>query len=204
MEWTDWKPRIDSVKIRVGSNPDLTSQIPNTLLYRWFKECTLSKMSYTDWRNGACILAFTPEQLCYSNTSLAESLSRTVQIDVEVQFSNPTQYVTARKRAVPHDFFLGTANKDRFTFPKFSAHLVWEMANHSMIMPASGENYISKNLREFKEGATGLERTELNRPGLGGLPPGASAGGASGYARRNIPPPPDFGPAPPPDPPLYA
>ena len=194
LEWAEWKPRIDSIKVRVGSNPDLTSAIPSQLLYRWFKECTLSEMSYTDWRNGQCIVAFTPEQLCYSNQALAESLSRTVQIDIEVTFSEPLPYSTARTKAAPTDYFKNTATKDTFTTPAFRAHLVWEMANHSMVLPASGENFISKNLRQFTGGASGLSYTELNKGGRGGLPPpGARGSGVPGG--RAIPPPVQVQPA---------
>ena len=60
-----------------------------------------------------------------------------------------------------------------------------EMANHTMVMPASGENYISKNLREYTGGDSGLTYTELDKPGLGGLPPPGVKGG-SGQA-FNIP-----------------
>ena len=183
LEWNEWKPRIASCKIRVGNNPDLTSNIPAQLLYRWYKECTLSEMSFTDWRNGQCVLAFTPEQLCYSNQALSESLSRTVQVDLEVTFEEPQQYTSVRTRVNSTDFFQATNSKDRHTTPKFKAHLVWEMANHTMVMPASGENYISKNLRQYTGGDSGLAYTELDKPGLGGLPPpGVKLGSATAYS----------------------
>ena len=183
LEWNEWKPRIASCKIRVGNNPDLTSNIPAQLLYRWYKECTLSEMSFTDWRNGQCVLAFTPEQLCYSNQALSESLSRTVQVDLEVTFEEPQQYTSVRTRVNSTDFFQATSNSKRHTIPKFKAPLVWEMANHTMVMPASGENYISKNLRQYTGGDSGLAYTELDKPGRGGLPPpGVKLGSATAYS----------------------
>ena len=57
-------------------------------------------------------------------------------------------------------------------------------------MPASGENYISKNLRQYTGGESGLTYTELDKPGLGGLPPPGVKGSATGFSSRGYVAPP--------------
>ena len=70
------------------------------------------------------------------------------------------------------------------------------MSNHTMTLPASGENYISKNLREYTGGASGLTYTELDKPGLGGLPPPGSLGSATSRATPGFVPAPAYVPIP--------
>ena len=53
MEWTEIKPQIEQIRIRMGNRPDISSMFTPEVLYRFFLENTMSRLTRDQWEDSA-------------------------------------------------------------------------------------------------------------------------------------------------------
>lgn len=165
------------MRLRVGNAPDITANFTSEMLFRFFKEQSLSQLDFDAWRNGQCICILTPEQIAYSNSALSESLSRQTNLDIDVTFKESRQYRIARDKYDETDFYKSANTRNRFDVkhadayinPKFEMRVMFRYENHTMTLGINAESYISKNQRAYTGGPSGLDRTAKLMPQQGGL-----------------------------------
>lgn len=60
------RPFIRSINVQVAESPNITTQYSSEVIYRMYKENTLSRATYNQWRSN-CICVLSPQQLGITN-----------------------------------------------------------------------------------------------------------------------------------------
>ena len=171
------KPYIKSIEIGIAENPKLTTQYSSQLLYRMFKENTLSDMTYNDWRNN-CIICLSPQQLALPNFSESLSIVSAINLKITVEPSPIARNLllnwdhmnyTGTSGTVLHN--QGVDNNDVAIAPSepyYEMRVHFDYDNHSLLMNSRREILLKKNARVFK-GNSGLELVRKGLPEQRGL-----------------------------------
>ena len=168
MEWVSVKPQISQIKIRIGNRPDISSMFTPEVLYRFFLENTMSRLSRDQWENGQCIVILSPQQLAYGGgADLSEGLAKVTNLDIEIVFKMSRQLRSMADQwssdSYPYQGDLDAAETERF--PTYQARAYFEYENHSVVLSSSSENaYIRKNLKQYS-GRSGLVRGSTKTQG---------------------------------------
>ena len=94
-DWMDVRAYISKIKIKLNERPDLTSNIPDVVGYRFFLENTKTLMTFEEWKAN-CLWVISPQQLAVDSSIFVESLARVNTISVDVTVERPKAYKNAR------------------------------------------------------------------------------------------------------------
>ena len=176
----DVRAYISKVVFKLNERPDLTSNVPDIVGYRWFLENTKTLMSFEEWKAN-CLWVISPQQLAVDSSTFTESLSRVNTLGVKVTIERPKAYKNAKMQYREADFW---PSKDagvaaypvarRYTSPKFQLKLQFVFDNHSLVLNSKREVLLRKNTLKAS-GVTGLVRNDRGLPHMKGLLAGASA-----------------------------
>ena len=185
-DWMDIRAYISNVKIQLNERPDLTSNVPDIIGYRWFIENSKTLMTFEEWKAN-CMWLISPQQLSVDSKVFTESLSRVNTLTLSVTVKRPKAYKNASMNYRGADFWPAYENAAavlRFagrskTTPRFQVKVNFLMDNHSLVMNSRREVMLRKNVLKAT-GVTGLVRDERSLPKMAGLLAGPSApsGGA--------------------------
>ena len=104
LEWLDLKPLITNVKLSINERPDLSSDVPLYLGYRWFVENTGSTMTRSEWE-ASNFWVISPQQLAVDSATFVESLARVNTMSLEVTVRRPKAYKNALQQYRNSDFW---------------------------------------------------------------------------------------------------
>ena len=182
----DIRAYISNVKIQLNERPDLTSNVPDIIGYRWFIENSKTLMTFEEWKAN-CMWLISPQQLSVDSKVFTESLSRVNTLTLSVTVKRPKAYKNASMNYRGADFWPAYENAAavlRFagrskTTPRFQVKVNFLMDNHSLVMNSRREVMLRKNILKAT-GVTGLVRDERSLPKMAGLlaGPSATSGGA--------------------------
>ena len=169
MEWTEIKPQIEQIRIRMGNRPDISSMFTPEVLYRFFLENTMSRLTRDQWENGQCIVIMSPQQIAYGGGSdLSEGLAKVTNLDIEITFKMCRQMRSMADQwaedSYPYQGTLDAAETERF--PAYQARAYFEYENHSVVLSSTNDNaYITKNLKQYNKGWSGLVKGSTKTQG---------------------------------------
>ena len=109
-DWMDVRAYISNIRIKLNERPDLTSNVPDVVGYRWFLENTKTLMSFEEWKAN-CLWVISPQQLAVDSSIFVESLARVNTISVDVTVQRPKAYKNARKQYRNSDFWPSYGSK---------------------------------------------------------------------------------------------
>ena len=186
-DWMDVRAYISKVVFKLNERPDLTSNVPDVVGYRWFLENTKTLMSFEEWKAN-CLWVISPQQLAVDSSTFTESLSRVNTLGVKVTIERPKAYKNAKMQYREADFW---PSKDAgtqypaarsYTSPKFQLKVNFMFDNHSLVLNSKREVLLRKNTLKAS-GITGLVRDDRGLPHMKGLLPGASASSSGAKSR---------------------
>ena len=93
-EWMDVRAYISNVRFQLNERPNLTSNVPDIVGYRWFLENTKTLLSFEEWKAN-CIWVISPQQLAVDPAVFTESLARVNTITIEATIERPKAYKNA-------------------------------------------------------------------------------------------------------------
>ena len=196
-DWLDIRAYISSIRIKLNERPDLTSNVPDIVGYRWFLENTKTLMTFEEWKAN-CLWVISPQQLSVNANTFTESVARVNTIGIEATIRRPKPYKNASMQYRAADFFPSYGSTQggaavapvyagrQVTTPRFQLKVQFQMDNHSLVINSRREILLRKNVLQGS-GPSGLTRDTASLPKQGGLLAGPSApssgvGGTSGYA----------------------
>ena len=159
------KPFIQHIEIQVAESPQITTQYSSQILYRMFKENTLSRMTYEQWTNN-CILCISPQQLGLPNFS--ENLSVVTAINLTLTMApspiakrllqnwdalNYTGTCSSVDNQVPEA--QDNSEAEAPAKPEYQVRAHFDYSNRSLLINSRREMVIKKNARKFN-GLDGL------------------------------------------------
>ena len=93
-DWMDVRAYISNVRFQLNERPNLTSNVPDIVGYRWFLENTKTLLSFEEWKAN-CIWVISPQQLAVDPAVFTESLARVNTITIEATIERPKAYKNA-------------------------------------------------------------------------------------------------------------
>ena len=135
----DVRAYISNVRFQLNERPNLTSNVPDIVGYRWFLENTKTLLSFEEWKAN-CIWVISPQQLAVDPAVFTESLARVNTITIEATIERPKAYKNASMQYREADFWpsyskssnpaaLPTTYGDRkYTTPRFQLKVNFMMA----------------------------------------------------------------------------
>lgn len=162
------KPFIRKISITVAETPEVTSQFPSELLFRFFKENTLSPMTYEQWTNN-CIVCISPQQIGIPNFSEGLALVTAINIKLTLELSPMAKRLRRNwdslnytgTTGAPHDTPAAQIVSNRYArvagSPVYRIRTHFNFDNRSLLCNARREMLQRKNARPFKGGLE-LER----------------------------------------------
>ena len=100
----DVRAYISNVKFKLNERPDLTSNVPDVVGYRWFLENSKTLMSYEEWKAN-CMWVISPQQLAVDASTFTESLARVNTLGIECIIQRPKAYKNAKMQYREADFW---------------------------------------------------------------------------------------------------
>ena len=173
LEWLDLKPLITSVKLSINERPDLSSDVPLYLGYRWFVENTGSTMTRSEWE-ASNFWVISPQQLGITPQTFTESMRRVSTLDIEVQIkqSRPQRKLEENIDKGTYPFTqngaAGVANMERYIRPTYQFKAVFYYSNHALLVNAKREMMLIKNTITAP-GPSGLVKEDRFLPRSSGL-----------------------------------
>ena len=155
-DWMDVRAYISNVRFQLNERPNLTSNVPDIVGYRWFLENTKTLLSFEEWKAN-CIWVISPQQLAVDPAVFTESLARVNTITIEATIERPKAYKNASMQYREADFWpsyskssnpdaLPTTYGDRkYTTPRFQLKVNFMMDNHSLAINSSRDVVLRKN-----------------------------------------------------------
>ena len=184
-DWLDIRAYISSLRIKLNERPDLTSNVPDIVGYRWFLENTKTLMTFEEWKAN-CLWVISPQQLSVNANTFTESVARVNTIGIEATIRRPKPYKNASMQYRAADFFPSYGSTQggaavapvyagrQVTTPRFQLKVQFQMDNHSLVINSRREILLRKNVLQGS-GPSGLTRETASLPKQGGLVAGASA-----------------------------
>ena len=177
-DWMDVRAYISKVRFKLNERPDLTSNVPDVVGFRWFLENTKTLMSFEEWKAN-CLWVISPQQLAVDSSTFTESLARVNTLGIECTIERPKAYKNARMQYREADFWPSKDASDyaatrRYTSPKFQLKVQFMFDNHSVSLNSKREVLLRKNVLKAA-GPTGLVRDDRGLPHQKGLLAGGSA-----------------------------
>lgn len=178
-DWMDVRAWISNVKFKLNERPDLTSNVPDVIGYRWFLENTKTLMSYEEWKSN-CIWVVSPQQLAVDPNTFVESLAKVNTIGIECTIKRPKPYKNSSMQYREADFWPGYGSTEggasvapqygnrSYASPKFQLKMNFMFDNHSLVMNSRREVLLRKNVLQGT-GPSGLVRDDRGLPTQGGL-----------------------------------
>ena len=142
LEWLDLKPLITNVKLSINERPDLSSDVPLYLGYRWFVENTGSTMTRSEWE-ASNFWVISPQQLGITPQTFTESMRRVSTLDIEVQIkqSRPQRKLEENIDKGTYPFTqlgaAGVANMESYVRPTYQFKAVFYYSNHALLINGS-------------------------------------------------------------------
>ena len=183
-EWMDIRAYISNVKFQLNERPDLTSNVPDIVGYRWFLENTKTLMSFEEWKSN-CLWVISPQQLAVDSATFVESLARVNTMSLEVTVRRPKAYKNALQQYRNSDFW--PAQKSTYddakiyATPPFQVRVDFVYDNHSLSLNSQRQVILRKNTIQSKA-PTGLVRDDRGLPKMKGLLAGGPAASSGAKA----------------------
>ncbi len=191
-DWLDIRAYISNIRFKLNERPDLTSNVPDIVGYRWYLENTKTLMTFEEWKSN-CLWVISPQQLSVNANTFTESVARVNTIGIEATIRRPKPYKNASMQYRASDFFPSYGSKASgaavapqyagraVTTPRFQLKVQFQFDNHSLLVNSRREVLLRKNVLKGS-GPDGLTRDTASLPKMGGLLAGPSAPTASGYS----------------------
>jgi hypothetical protein len=169
-EWLDLKPTIQSITLQCNEIPDLTSNIPQWLLYRYFREnCPQSLMSMDEWVNTQCMVVLSPSQLNVDAKTFTEGMARvsTFSVKAVVKMNRAYRQISANYNELNYPGRVSThsihgsdysVKRPRF---EFRASVLYD--NSSLVVNSKSEMIVERN-SVTTVAPTGLVRSDRGLP----------------------------------------
>ena len=103
-DWLDIRAYISSIRFKLNERPDLTSNVPDIVGYRWYLENTKTLMTFEEWKSN-CLWVISPQQLSVNANTFTESVARVNTIGIEATIRRPKPYKNASMQYRASDFF---------------------------------------------------------------------------------------------------
>ena len=159
---------------KINERVDLTSSVSSLIGYRWFVENSNTLLSYQEWQSNNFWL-ISPQQLSVDPQIFAESVARVNTISVTATIKRPKPYKNAKRHYRAADFWKQVDDGDDIVSPRFQMTLTLMHDNHSLALNSRREVVLRKNVITTP-GPTGLDRTQVGKPVVGGLSTAPSSG----------------------------
>ena len=160
------RPTITRVDVAIGENSNVTSRFSSQLLYRFFRENTLSTATYEGWLNNSiCVLS--PQQLGLG-TDFSEGLAKVVSINFTVYFEASPN---AKRLIENYEGIEYTGSPDEAELvsnPHYVVRASFDYENRSSLFNARMAVVRKRNARKYN-GETGLVRKDRGLPFQRGL-----------------------------------
>ena len=163
-DWMDIRAYISKLTIKLNERPDLSSNVPDVVGYRWFLENTKTLMTFEEWRSN-CLWVISPQQLAVDSNTFVESLARVNTISLEATIERPKAYKNAKMQFREADFWPSASKVDAraYTSPQFQLKVNFMFDNHSLRLNSKREVLLTKNVIQAK-GPTGLVKDDRGLP----------------------------------------
>ena len=161
------------MKLSINERPDLSSDVPLYLGYRWFVENTGSTMTRSEWE-ASNFWVISPQQLGITPQTFTESMRRVSTLDIEVQIkqSRPQRKLEENIDKGTYPFTqngaAGVANMERYIRPTYQFKAVFYYSNHALLVNAKREMMLIKNTITAP-GPSGLVKEDRFLPRSSGL-----------------------------------
>jgi hypothetical protein len=171
------RPFIKSIEVQVGESHEATSNFSSELLFRMFKECTSSRLTYEQWENN-CIVCLTPAQLGLPN--FTEGLSIVTAVSLKITLVESPEAKRLRQKWDMYNYVGTVGSVDSVNIadaeiqlgnggdnpgnvqanahgnPTYVFRTNFDYDNRSLVMNSRREMILKKNSREFR-GDSGLK-----------------------------------------------
>ena len=176
-DWMDVRAYISNIKFKLNERPDLTSNVPDIVGYRWFTENSNSNMTFDEWKSN-CMWLISPQQMAVDAKTFTESLAKVNTISIDATIERPKAYQNASRNYREADFWpsKGVASfaGRSYTTPRFQLKVQLQYDNHSLQINSRREVRLLKNIIAAP-GITGLVRDDRGLPKQAGLLAGGNA-----------------------------
>ena len=166
------RPFVQSIELSVAETPQVTNQYPSELLYRMFRENTLSRMSYDQWTNN-CIVVISPQQIGLPNFSEGLAVVTSVNLRVTVAMSpmakrlysnwDSLNYTGSTAEPIAGDQGDNQILANSVNRPSYRLRTHMNFDNRSLLMNARREMIQKKNARKVR-GWSGLDLVKTGKP----------------------------------------
>ena len=176
------RPLIKSIEVQVGETHEATSNFSSELLFRMFKECTSSRLTWEQWQNN-CIVCLTPAQLGLPN--FTEGLSIVTAVSLKVTLVESPEAKRLRQNWDMYKYVGTSGGVDTAALvgdaiqggnvlanahgnPTYTFRTNFDFDNRSLLLNSRREIILKKNSREFR-GDSGLRMIKQAVPTQQGL-----------------------------------
>ena len=168
-EWLDLKPLISNVKLSINERPDLTSDVPLYLGYRWFVENTGSTMTREEWE-ASNFWVISPQQLGITPQTFTESMARVSSLDIRatVKQSRSLRAMEDNLDTGAYPYTQSAVNTTNFKTPMYTFKVIFCYTNHSLLINSKREMLLVKNTIAAP-GPSGLIKEDRFLPRSSGL-----------------------------------
>ena len=173
-EWLDLKPTIESLTLSCNEIPDLSSNIPSWLGYRYFKEnCPHSLMTLDEWENTHCMWVLSPSQINVDAKTFTEGMARvsTFSVRAVVKMNRAYRQISSNynERSYPGRPSSDIVHGDDYSVkrPRFELRASVLYDNHSLVINSKSEMILERNAVPTV-GPTGLVKSDRGLPKIQG------------------------------------
>ena len=151
------RPTIYQIDVQIDTQPHATSNFSSQLLYRFFKENTLSDMSYSDWLSN-CIVMICPQQL-----GMGADIAKVTTIDIVVHMRESPIGKRLRENYEGVEYTGSASHAEQVSSPFYVVRASFDYENRGLLMNARMEVVRKRNARAYK-GLTGLVKDDRGLP----------------------------------------
>jgi len=162
------RPTIFRIDVQIDTQPHATSNFSPELLYRFFKENTLSDMTYEAWLSN-CIVMLSPQQLGMG-ADYGENIAKVTTIDLVVHMRESPIGKRLRENYEGIEYTGSGSHAESVSSPYFVLRASFDYENRGLLMNARMEVVRKRNARAYK-GLTGLVKDERGLPYQRGIKP---------------------------------
>ena len=136
------------------------------MLYRFFKENSLSDMSYQEWLSN-CIIILSPQQLGMG-ADYAENLAKVTTVTIDVHMRESPIGKRLRENYEGVEYTGSASHAELVSNPYYVLRASYDYENRGLLMNSRMEVVRKRNARKYN-GLTGLVKEERGLPFQRGL-----------------------------------